>query len=119
MKNDGLPRGAVSGKITLNGVALAEGSIVFVPCGDTKGPTTGATIRDGHYSISAEKGPAVGRNRVEISASKRTGRKVRSRDGTMVDESIESVPDRYNIQSTLATEIRSGRNVFDCQLESQ
>ena len=64
---------------------------MFYPTGDTKGPTTGGNIEDGQYSIAVPKGPIVGRTRVEIRATRKTGRKVETpmaAQGVMVDEMI-------------------------------
>ena len=119
---DGLQRAAVGGKVTLDGVAITEGTIAFYPSGNTKGPAAGGPIKDGQYSISVDKGPVIGSNRVEIHASKKTGRKVQapmSDPGTMSDETVEAIPDRYNVKSTLVAEIKSGKNIFDCELTSR
>ena len=121
-RSEGLQRAAVDGKVTLDGVAISVGTIAFYPTEGLKGPATGGAIKDGQYSIAAGKGPIVGRNRVEIHASKKTGRKVQapmSDPGVMTDEIIEAIPDRYNTKSNLVAEIKSGKNVFDCKLSSK
>jgi hypothetical protein len=121
-KSDGLDRAAVAGKVTLDGVPVATGTIVFYPTSDTKGPTTGGNIEEGKYSIAVAKGPIVGRNRVEIRATKKTGRKVQSpmaQPGVMTDEIVESVPDRYNSNSTLEQEIQQGDNILDFNLSAR
>lgn len=121
-KGDGLDRAAVAGKATLDGVAIAAGNIVFYPASGTKGPAAGGTIEDGQYSIAVAQGPIVGHNRIEIHASKRTGRKVQapmSDPGVMTDEIVEAVPDRYNTKSTLVAEVKSGKNIFDYELTSK
>jgi hypothetical protein len=112
-------RAAASGKVTLDGAEIADGTIAFYPMGDVKGPSTGGPIKDGRYSIAAAQGPTIGRNRVEIRAARKTGRQVQapmSDRGTLIDETAEAVPVCYNAQSTLTTEIASGENVLDYQL---
>ncbi len=121
-KSDGVKRGAVSGIVTLDGVEIAEGSIAFYPSGNTKGPASGGLVKGGRYSIAIDKGPVIGSNRVEIHASKRTGRKVQapmSDPGVMTDERIEAIPGRYNTKSSLVAEIESDENVFNCELISK
>lgn len=121
-QSDGISRATVGGKVTLDGVAITEGTIVFAPSGNTKGPVAGGAIENGLYAIDAAKGPVVGTNRVELRASKKTGRKVQmpmAQPGVTTDEVVEAFPDRYNVQSTLVTEIKSGKNVVDYELTSK
>jgi hypothetical protein len=117
-------RAAVKGKVTLDGVAIGEegatATISFFPTGATKGPAAGGQIQGGQYSIAASQGPAVGRNRVEIHASKMTGRKVADvHDGHMMDEMIEIIPARYNSESTLQRELKPGHNTLDFELSTR
>jgi hypothetical protein len=104
---------------TLDGVNIAEGNIVFFPAGDNKGPAAGGTIKGGQYSITAAQGPVVGCNRVEIRASRKSGRKMQmplADPGVMTDELVEAVPSRYNSQSTLECEMKPGNNSLDFTL---
>jgi len=119
-KGDGLNRASVEGKVTLDGTAVEQGSIAFLPTGDTKGPTAGGTIEKGRYSIPAAQGPAVGRYRVEIHAPRKTGKKIQAPmapAGTMADEVVDAAPAQYNSKSTLEKEVKSGRNEFDFDLK--
>ena len=119
-KSDGLQRAGVGGKVTLDGVDIAEGTISFHPSGNTKGPVVGGTIKNGQYSISIDKGPAIGSSRVEIHAWKKTGRKVQvmgREPAIMIDERVD-LPSRYNVKSILVAEIKSHKNVFDYELSS-
>jgi hypothetical protein len=121
-KSDGLDRAAVAGKVTLDGVPVTGGNITFFPQGGTKGPSAGGTIEDGRYSITAARGPVVGSNRVEIRATKKTGRKVQapmSDRGVLTDEFVEAVPARYNSQSTLECRVEPGDNNLDFTLTSR
>jgi hypothetical protein len=62
------PRGiALSGKVSYKGQPLTDGSIRFIPS-DGNGPTAGATIEGGAFSIPAIGGPRPGKHRVEIAA---------------------------------------------------
>ena len=121
-KSDGVDRASVEGKVTLDGVAIEDGSIAFIPAGGNKGPTAGGVIRDGRYSIAGAHGPVLGRHRVEIHASRKTGKKIQTpmaSPGTMMDETVEAVPDRYNAASTLEREITKGRNTLDFELTKE
>ena len=121
-RSNGLDRAAVAGKVTLDDTPLAAGSITFCPTGDTKGPAAGGTIEDGQYSIAVAKGPVVGRNRVEIHATRKTGRKVQapmSDRGVLTDEIVEAVPARYNSQSTLEMNVKAGDNALDFTLTTR
>jgi len=63
---DGPPRAAVKGTVNLDGEPLSQGSIRFIPTGETKGPEVGARIENGVFELSEEEGPVVGTVRVEI-----------------------------------------------------
>jgi hypothetical protein len=113
-------RAAVSGRVTLDGEPLQEGSITFVPADGNPGPTAGGAIRDGKYRLDSRNGPAVGKNRVEIRSVVRTGRRIP--DPRMprltIDETRSVVPKRYNAESDLVRDIASGSNTFDFELHS-
>lgn len=65
---DDLPREAVHGKVTLDGEPLAKGAIRFQTAtpGATRAIEIGDLIRDGEYSIPADRGPVPGAYRVTI-----------------------------------------------------
>ena len=113
---------AVEGKVTLDGVPIERGAINFIPTGQTQGVATGAAIENGQYHIAAADGPVVGMNRVEISAPRKTGRKVQaamSDPGKTMDETVEAVPAKYNRTSTLEREIKPEKNVLDFDLRTK
>ena len=96
------------------------------------GPSVGGQILNGEYEIAREKGPSLGKHRVEVLVPYRTGRKVRSpfampptdpsaaTDAAgMVDEWAEKAPAKYNKESTLEVVIQSGRNEFDIAMQSK
>lgn len=60
---------ALSGSVTLDGQPLEEGSISFLSVGSHTKSTTGGSIVDGKYSISAEQGLVAGTYLVSISAA--------------------------------------------------
>lgn len=120
-KSDGLSRAAVGGRVTLDGTEIVVGTIAFYPADGLQGPVAGGSIQNGQYSIARDRGPIVGKNRVEIHASKKTGRQVQApmaEPGAMTDEVLEAVPSRYNTQSTLVADVKPGKNVLDYELTS-
>jgi hypothetical protein len=121
-KKPGPQRAAVAGRITLDGESIQQGSIAFIPTGSTSGMTSGGPIQDGHFSIPLNAGVVVGKNRVEIHAARKTGRKVPAamgQPGEMADEQVEAVPARYNTYSTLEREIVSGDNELTFDLSTK
>lgn len=111
--SSGPERNSISGKVTLDGQPVEEGQITFTPTGD-KGTVTGAEIKAGAYSVPKENGPVIGSHKVSIRASRKTGRQVPAvapaPDGTMIDVTEEYIPTKYNFESTLTAEVKSGDN---------
>jgi hypothetical protein len=101
---------SVRGKVTLNDQPLQQGSIRFVPVPPTTGPGGGAKIDKGTYRI--EKGLTVGKYKVEILGIRlNLGKKVRHPlDQSLIYAVEESVPQEYNLNSTLVQEVRPGLN---------
>jgi hypothetical protein len=111
-------RGAVRGRVTVNGAPLPEGEISFVGLGPNAGPSSGARIENGEYSITAEKGPVAGEYQVQIRAFRTTGRKIWDGMGdehapaskkNMVEEMESYLPARYNDKSELRVTIVAGK----------
>ena len=111
-------RGAVQGRVTLDGQPIETGEITFFPTDGNQGPVAGGRIRDGNYSIAAPMGPAIGPNRVEISANKMTGKQLPGPGGKLIDQSVEAVPAQYNTDSQLIQEVMQGKNQIDFELTS-
>jgi len=118
----GPQRASLEGQVSFDGKPLEEGSIVLVPAGDTKGPTAGGRLSGGRFRIDAAVGPVVGRYRVEIKATRKTGRMVKSRiviaNRTEVEETEQFIPSRYNTASELEVDIKPGRNKTTLDLTS-
>ena len=100
----------VSGTVTYNGAAVADGSIVFIPS-DKHLAAEGGKIADGHFAFSAK----AGQNRVEIRATREVGKVIPSM-GVKARQSY--VPVKYNSESTLTAEVvRGGKNQFTFDLK--
>ncbi|MEA1951327.1 MAG: hypothetical protein U9N87_08080 [Planctomycetota bacterium] len=100
-------RQALEGTVTLDGAPLAEGSITLRPLPGTRGPPAGGKISEGKFSVSPEEGTFAGTFRVEITASRKTGRQVTDQFGNPVDEMAQYIPTKYNRQSELTVEIKA------------
>jgi hypothetical protein len=103
----------VSGKVTLDGVPLANAKVNFQPLGDGKvSPGLGSyakTNEQGEFSLmmvdKSGPGAVVGKHRVEISAFEKE-----KRDPTDDRERQppDKVPARYNTRSELTFEVPPG-----------
>jgi hypothetical protein len=117
----GKERGALSGKVNLDGKPLANGSILLTPIQGTHGTATGCPIENGRYELSAAVGPAIGWNRVEIRAVRNTGKMIPkpfAPPGQMIPEQVEAVAPKFNSQSTLKVEVKPGENAADFEVTS-
>jgi hypothetical protein len=111
----------VNGKVTVSGKPVAEGTIAFIPTGQTRGPSSGSAIKDGSYAVARDGGPVPGSYNVSIRAMRKTGKKIEAGPpappGTMIDEVTQFLPPQYNTNTTLTVEIQSGSNEHDFDLE--
>lgn len=118
---DGIQRVAVSGEVTLDGQPLESGYVSFIPKSD--GPSAGGEILSGSYSISKALGPAAGEYRVEVRSMVPTGRKIPNYDGAdgeMMEELYDQIPPKYNTETQLVVEIKSGSaNTHDLKMQGR
>lgn len=113
-------RASVSGRVTLDGQPLEQGAINFFPTGENQGPSAGASITGGRYTITADKGVVVGENLVQIRGVRKTGKMVQSPMGLgMIEEWADGVPEKYNKRTTLTRPIERGANEIDFDLSSK
>lgn len=107
-------RGSIHGEVKLDGQSLQQGSILFVPIEGTQGVVTGEQIVDGRYHLRRAYGPAVGWNRVEIRAVRKSDKMVPAPFASpeqMIEETVEAVAAKFNSESTLKVNIVPGDNV--------
>ena len=98
----------VTGRITLDGKPLENADILFQPAG-SKPPSAGRTDANGHYELAYKRGVMggmVGSNTVAITISPE------------VVANPPSIPARYNSESELTKEVKSGQNEFNFDLTS-
>src|SRR5687767_2313247 len=109
---------SVSGQVTFDGKPLPEGNIKFDPAGESQGAAGAAKIQEGRYEIPLDAGMLAGKFLVSVTANKKTGRTVKQFDSTTatMDEIIQYIPDRYNLQSELQADLTPGPNQKDFQL---
>lgn len=120
--SSGLERLAIRGDVRMDGVGVEQGTITLIPVDQTKGPSVGAAISAAKYSIDAPLGPTVGTYRVEIRSPKPTGKKISAPPpqppGTLIDETAEGIPTKYNSETTLRIQVVRDRAVYDFDLKS-
>lgn len=105
-------REGVSGKVTLDGVPLAEGTISF-DAGDGAVPGN-AEVRGGAYTLAAKPG----KNRVVIRAFRIDPKvKVSTDPVRPIDGRVNYVPAIYNDKTTLSAEVGATKT-FDFALMS-
>jgi hypothetical protein len=108
----------VSGSVTFNGTPVDNGIIVFISEDNTDKKAIGE-IHDGKFTIPSTSGVLLGKNRVEIYWNKKTGKQVEVKGdaGHTTDEEFQVIPARFNANSTLSEEIKSGENTFAFDLK--
>jgi hypothetical protein len=113
--SDGLPRQAVSGRVTLDGKPLEAGSITFDPVDPGKAGAVSAfgAVAGGSYSIPAATGPTPGSYRVAIMAS--DAGDLPSPDAPPgapprrpAKSAAPTIPAKFNTNSTLKAEVKAG-----------
>jgi hypothetical protein len=103
-------RAKVEGKVTVNGQPVGTGFIRFMAL-DPNGMNSAAMIKEGHYSVPAEQGPTKGKYRVEFNVPSAHKKMVPNDDapGQFREEAPETLPAKYNTQSTMVQEIDVGK----------
>ena len=112
-------KATVHGIVSLDGEPIPSGHINFYPTGATRGPSAGGNIINGKYEITGEKAVVVGKNKVEISSSQKTGKQIRSPSGKMIDEYAEAIPTKFNQSTTIVKQIDVGDNEWNFELKSK
>jgi hypothetical protein len=115
-QGDRPPLGRVSGTVTLGGQPLTDAEVTFAP--ESGRPSAGRTDSSGRYELSyvmRTKGAKVGKHRVFIGwppddDDDGAARKTADRP---------KIPARYNRQSELTADVKSGSNTYDFKLESK
>ena len=119
------PLGTVSGVITLNGKPLENAMVSFLP-GSEWGSSSATTDSDGRYELTQgvenEKGAVVGQHTVTIYAQDYAqDSEITDLKKTPISSAPQknSIPDKYNINSTLKVDVKAGSNTFDFKLDAK
>lgn len=121
--DDGLPRQAVSGTVTLDWQPLESGTISFQPTSPGQATEAGANIKNGKYSIARHQGLVPGTYKVAIfsASSQTTTLKNQSRGAASVQGPPimkDAIPPIYNTDSKLTAEVKAGAdNIFPFDLK--
>jgi hypothetical protein len=111
------------GKVTLDGKPIETGAITFIPDDLNLGQTAGASIALGEFQVVGNNLPPPGLYRVEIRSQIKTGKQIPAGSpappGTMMEETIEAVPTKYNDKSELKRELKTGDNNLNFELTSE
>lgn len=119
-EDDGKPREAVSGTVTLDGQPLNGGSIVFIQADVDSTDVASAAIENGRFSIPRAVGPITGRHKIRISRVVTSPVNPNAAPGEPSKSARETLPEKYNNQTVLTAEIRHGPpNELVFHLESE
>jgi hypothetical protein len=104
-------RQPLSGYVTLDGLPLAKGAIVFYAVKNNDLDILingGAMVKDGYFSIPRGAGLVPGQYHVAIRAAEARHRRHERRKDSEDDEAVakETVPARYNSETSLMIEIK-------------
>jgi hypothetical protein len=105
---DTFPRVAIAGTVTLDGGPLPRGMIQFDPAPGTAGPTAAGEIRGGKFAIEKAQGPVPGKYQVRISGRPAAKIKEGEAPGGTPKPTPETVPARYNAESSIEIEVPAG-----------
>jgi hypothetical protein len=107
----GAPEPSVSGTVRLDGQPLLSGSIDLIPEKGTPGPSAGAVIEKGQYSIT--KGVTLGKYKVAIHSTRRIpNRKQSDTLGGWTDAEEAIKFEKFDP----ICDVRPGRNTCDFEL---
>ncbi|WP_406697956.1 hypothetical protein V5E97_03790 [Singulisphaera sp. Ch08] len=115
---DDRPREPISGTVTFDGQPLKDGTIQLQPASQKEGVASGGTVTDGHFEIPRTEGPVPGNYSVAIYAAAGTASSGSAEESSptapmpRARKSLASlrgmIPTRYNIETKLTAEVKSG-----------
>lgn len=118
-EEDPRAREPISGTVTFDGQPLKDGTIQLQPASQQEGVASGGMVSDGHFEIPRAEGPVPGNYTVAIYAAAGTAASTGSAEGAAptapapkARRTIASlrgvIPTRYNIETELKAEVKSG-----------
>jgi hypothetical protein len=123
---DQLPREPVSGSVTFDGQPLKKGTIQFQPSSQKESVASGGMVAEGRFEVPRPEGPVPGKYKVMIyaegnSVSAGSAEGVSpglSRSKSEPADTTAPIPARYNVQTELTAEVKSGGpNTFTFDLK--
>lgn len=132
----GAGMGSVSGLVTMDGKPLPNVVVTFVPVEGGRA-ATGKTDASGKYELvyMDRKGAPIGKHKVSVTTPPETHTvtEMRSDSPEYLKQATtgrtaeyakaaafkEPIPPRYNVQTTLVYEVKSGSNVINLELTSK
>ncbi|MBI1311549.1 hypothetical protein GC176_09605 [bacterium] len=112
--------------MTLDGTPLSEGTVRFVPAGETPGPKVSVVVTEGKFELEEANGPIVGSHRIEIESTDHGGfalddetafERLKVSGQKMIK--VVRVPWIYNQRSILTADVTSdGPNEFTFALRT-
>jgi hypothetical protein len=104
----------IQGRVTLDGVPLPQGSVIFIPSDPALG-AAGGRIAEGVLTVTTFKGP----HKVEVYAEKQVTRPVPPGAPPEAGISFVSIiPKRYNEKTTLTFDVQSSTDAPEFALTS-
>ncbi len=117
----GPARSSLKGTASFDGKPIEDGDIRLDPIEGTAGFGASTEIRGGAFEISEDQGLFEGTYYVAISASRKTGRMIKTEgipgEATEVPESIQYIPEIYNAVSELRVTLGPGENTHPFELK--
>jgi len=128
--------GTVTGKVTLDGRPVTNGLVTFTPQAKG-GASVGKTDASGQYELLCldRKGALIGQHKVTVTTLQEAAAVTEMRSdspeyakqaASATDQSaydsakvVEPIPARYNTNTELTKEVKSGSNVIDLELKSE
>jgi hypothetical protein len=109
---------SVEGTVTMDGKPLSNATVVFIP--ENGRPAGGRTDERGHYSLiftRGRSGALLGKNSIRITTAAEA---TEAADGTPIPAQRETIPAKYNSQSTLEFTVEGGKeNIANFDLDSK
>ena len=107
--------GEITGAVRIDGQPIEQGSILFIPLEGTPPVEWGGPIENGQYKAKVP----IGLVKVTISSLKDTGKKKKFYDSPEAPEKAifeQAIPTRYNLETELKYEVKSGKHQKDWDL---
>lgn len=115
--SSGIEKVVVTGTVKVDDNPVANGEIRFYPTNGTRGPVSGAAIRDGQYIAKGRGGVPLGEHKVDIRAFRplKTAGPVDPEGGPVE----QFVPTKFNSDTTLTTKVDASTSVLDFSLSTK